>query len=228
MNNLETLDNILLSNNVVDNFYDEYNSNRDFKNWLDGILPEVDKCEKQIQRNPWHKYNVLGHILHSVDEMNKQTQNLPANDRRLLSYTMFLHDMGKPVCHIERMKDGRLIDSFFGHNVESANVCDRVAHNLGFDGNEADKLRTLVYKHDIFMFIKDFPTDNPHWRRLDNNVIDEEIADLSQHGDGKQLMRYLVMIGRSDNLAQNEKMTKDSLAMLDKFDNMIDERDAMY
>ena len=94
----EVLDSLLLSNNVVDNFYNEYINNAWFKEELDKFLPEIYLCEKQKQNNPWHKYNVLGHILHSVEEMNKQTSNLPIVDRRLLAYTMLLHDIGKPHC----------------------------------------------------------------------------------------------------------------------------------
>ena len=35
-------------------------------------MPQVEDCKNQEQNNPWHKYNVLDHILHSVEEMNKQ------------------------------------------------------------------------------------------------------------------------------------------------------------
>ena len=35
-------------------------------------------------------------------------------------------------------------------------------------------------------------------------------------------MKYLVMVGRADNMAQNPEMTRDSLHMLDKMDDMLD------
>ena len=63
------LDNILLSDYVVDEFKSEYNNNLEFRLWLLGILPEIEDCEKQKQNNPWHIYNVLDHILHSVLRM---------------------------------------------------------------------------------------------------------------------------------------------------------------
>ncbi len=222
MNYLSTLDNIIISDNVVNNFYQEYNNNQDFRNWLLDILPEINDCEKQEQNTPWHKYNVLGHILHSVDNMNKQTQDLPPQDRRLLAYTMLLHDIGKPACHITRIKDGKQIDSFFGHNEKSFEITNRTYRSLGFDENEGKILARLVYKHDIFMFIKDFPFTNPHWRKLTPELIQDEIADLKEVGNGEKLMRYLVMVGRADSLAQNEKMTADSLKLLNKFDKMLD------
>ena len=35
-------------------------------------------------------------------------------------------------------------------------------------------------------------------------------------------MKYLIWVGRSDNLAQNEKMTGESLKMLEKFEEMLE------
>ena len=84
-NNLKLLDDILLSEKVVDKFYFEYKNNLEFKNWLLGILPEIEDCEKQKQNNPWHKYNVLGHILHSVEAMNNQTRGMDTKDRKMLA-----------------------------------------------------------------------------------------------------------------------------------------------
>ena len=88
---IKKLDSILLSSNVVDNFYKEYNG--EFQNWILGILPELEDCKNRNQDTPWHIYSVLDHILHSVEEMNKQTEHLDNNVRRMLAYIMFLHDI---------------------------------------------------------------------------------------------------------------------------------------
>ena len=222
MDNIQKLDEILLSNNVVENFYNEWQNITEFKNWINKVLPEIELCKNQQQRNPWHKYNVLDHILHSVEEMNKQTKNMDYTIRRRLAYTMLLHDIGKPIHHIERMKDGVKIDSFFEHNIGSEKIARRVLPLLNFSESEIEIICKLIYKHDIFMFIKDFPTKNPHWRTLNFQVLKQEISDLNLVGNGIELMSQLIMVGRSDNLAQNEKMTADSLAMLNKMDNMLD------
>lgn len=218
MNNLETLTNILLSDNVVDDFYKNYNG--EFKKWLLQILPEIEDCKNQQQINPWHKYNVLDHILHSVEEMNKQTKNF-TKDRLLLAITMFLHDIGKPECHVSRIVEGKQRDSFFNHNIASEKIARRILPLFNFNKEEIEIISKLVFKHDIFMFIKPFKTDNPHWKTLSPKLIIDEITDLNSVGDGKKLLKYLIMIGRSDNLAQNEKMTPPSLRMLDKMDKML-------
>lgn len=212
---------ILLSNDVVEDFYNEYNKNKDFKNWLDETIPEIALCEKQQQNNPWHIYNVLGHILHSVEEMNKQTVGMNEKDREILAFTMLFHDIGKPEKHITREKDGKIIDSFFNHNVAGERIAKERLPKLGFNKEEVDIIAKLVYKHDIFMFIKDRKTYNPHWRVLSEDLVKDEIEDLSSVGDGTTLMRWLVMVGRSDNRAQNEKMTAESLVLLDKFDLIL-------
>lgn len=223
MNNIKLLESILLSENVVDTFYNNYKD--DFKVWLDTILPEIELCINQNQNNPWHKYNVMDHILHSVEEMNKQSINLPINDRKILAYTMLFHDIGKPACHIKRIVDGKERDSFFNHNLESERVCHRALPQLMSNNDDIEIICKLVNKHDIFMFIKDFKQNNQHWKTLSPKLIKDEINDLNSVGDGKKLMRYLIMVGRSDNLAQNEKMTPPSLRLLDKCDKILDEID---
>lgn len=222
MDFVKKLDEILLSKNVVENFYKEYNTNGEFKNWLLKILPEVEKCEQQKQNNPWHKYNVLKHILYSVEEMNKQTTDYSESERRVLAYTMFLHDIGKPATHITREKDGEIIDSFFHHSEESERVACRVLPTFGFNEQEIKQITTLVYKHDIFMFIRDYNTFNPHVKRLSMKLLQDEIMDLDRRaGDGENMLKKLVLVGRSDNLAQNEKKTVESLKLLDKIDYML-------
>jgi CRISPR/Cas system-associated endonuclease Cas3-HD len=156
--------------------------------------------------------------------MNKQTLDMPINDRRLLAYTMLFHDIGKPAKHIVREKNGEMIDSFFNHNVESEKVAKRVLANFGFNKEEIAIICKLVYKHDIFMFITADKTTNPYHKELSDELLDKEIEDLNQVADGQMLMQWLVMIGRSDNLAQNEKMTGKALELLEKFDEMLEER----
>lgn len=216
----ERLEKIILSEKAVKEFYENYTG--EFKKWLDELLPEIEKCINQKQINPWHKYNVMDHILHSVEEMNKQTKDLPLNDRKILAYTMFLHDIGKPACHIRRIVDGKDRDSFFNHNLESERVSHRILPKLIDNNEDINIICKLVNKHDIFMFIRDFKHNNPHWRTLSPRLIKDEINDLNSVGDGKKLMRYLIMVGRSDNLAQNEKMTPPSLKLLDKCDRILD------
>ena len=152
--------------------------------------------------------------------INKQTQDLPEEDRRLLAYVMFYHDMGKPATHVRRFGKtyGREIDSFFGHNKKSAEIAKRSAQYFGFDKKETDIIEKLVLDHDIFMFITEENDGNKFHKKLSKELIIEQINELSKVGDGKKLMQYLIMVGRADNKAQNPEMTQKSLKMLDNME----------
>ena len=229
MENVQLLDKILLSDNVVDSLKREM-TNSEFIDWLTSILPEVVDCANLKQDNPWHIYDCLEHILRSVEEINKQTTDLSSKDRRLLAYAMFYHDMGKPATHSRRYAKAykREVDSFFGHNKKSAEIVRRSAREFGFSEEEVNQIEKLVLDHDIFMFITADKTANPHHKQLSEDLIMEHIEGLSQFGDGKKLMQYLIMIGRADNKAQNPEMTANSLKMLDKMKKMTDEIQSFF
>lgn len=217
------LDEILLSDKVVANFHDSYNG--ELKAWLNSILPEVELCAKQNQDNPWHIYNCLDHILCSVEEMNKQTKGMPYAERRKLAYVMFLHDIGKPESHIRRYSKlyKREVDSFFNHNIKSREIAFRVLPILGFADKEIQEMLLLIEEHDIFMFLRLVEDGNPHHKVLNTELVKEYIARYNNLGDGAEFMGKLIMVGRADNKAQNPKLTKDSLKLLDKFSQELQE-----
>lgn len=220
MNNRQLLDDILLSENVCQKFHETYKNNLEFKYWLKNLLPEIEDCFMP-QNNPWHIYSVLDHILHSVEEINKQTVNLDTKIRKRLAYTMFLHDIGKPKCHLTRFKNGELIDSFFNHNIASEKIAKRFLEALYVDPSESRIIQKLVNKHDIFMFLTLDKTNNPYHKMLTNKVIADEIKDLNAVGDGTQLLKQLIMVGRADSKSQNPKMTQNSLKLLSKMNEML-------
>ena len=216
------LDKIVLSNNVVEEFYKYYQKPL-FKNWLDGILPEIPRCKEVKQDNPWHIYDCLDHLLHSVEEMNKQTKNYDYDTRKMLAYTMLLHDIGKPDCVLRRFSKefNREIESFFHHSTASVKIADRALPALGFNSATAEKIKALVAGHDIFMFITLEDDHNPWHHVLTPAYLQEEIDKLEKAGDGKTLMKQLIMVGRADSRSQNPKLTGPSLNLLDIMDNML-------
>jgi len=224
VDNQKVLDEILLSENVVEKFKKAY-LDESFKQWLLNILPEVEDCKKQKQDTPWHIYNCLDHILHSVEEINKQTKSLPLKDRRMLAYVMFFHDIGKPACHLRRYAKayGREVDSFFGHNKKSVEIAKRSLKTFGFVEEETKMIEMLVHEHDIFMFITEKYDGNPYHKVLSKELINEEISLLNSVGMGKKLMQYLVYVGRADNNAQNPDMTAKSLRVLDLIEKLLEE-----
>lgn len=221
---LETLNNILLSENVVENFHNAF-KNENFKTWLLKILPEIEHCKNLKQDNPWHIYNCLDHILHSVNAINLQTKDFDNKTRRLLAYTMFLHDIGKPECYLRRYSKlyGKEIDSFFNHNKAGVKIADRVLMQFKFNKQEISIIKKLIDMHDIFMFVTLNNDNNPHHQVLTNKYINQQIQELNSVGNGEELLKYLIMIGRSDNLSQNPELTTNALHLLDVFDRMLDD-----
>ncbi len=221
-NMLEKLDEILLSHDVVKNFHNAY-KDHDFKEWLLGILPEIEKCKLQGQDNPWHIYNCLDHILHSIEEINKQSIHLDEKTRRMLAYIMLLHDIGKPESHIRRYskKYGREVDSFFGHNIASMKIAGRVLPDLNFSPAQTNIMKKLIEDHDMFMFITLEPDGNEFHHVLSPALVQEHIHKLNEYGDGRQLLHYLTMIGLADNMAQNPALTEQSIKTVKTMQNMI-------
>ena len=219
---LKVLDEILLSENVKEKF-DYYYQTPEFKNYINKVMPEIENCKKTKQDNPWHIYGCLDHILHSVEEMNKQTKNLDKNTQRMLAYTMFLHDIGKPECKLRRYSKlyKREIDSFFNHNKASVKIALRVLNKFNFNETEIKKITNLIYNHDIFINLTLKEDGNSYHKVLTPKFLKEEINKLNKDFNGKEMMKYLVMVGRADNNSQNPEMTKNSLHLLDVMEDML-------
>lgn len=221
MTNLQILNNILLSDQVCEKFYRELKNNPDFRLWLKEILPEIEKC-KMPQNNPWHIYNVLDHILHSVEEMNRLSYSMDVKTQLILAQTMFLHDIGKPQCHLKRKRGNKMIDSFFYHNEASAYIANRVLPKLGVDGKNKALITALVFKHDIFMFIDKNKATNPYHETLSPNLIKEHMTFFEKCGlNGYDCIEKLLLVGKADALAQNPKKSKDTLELIDLMTEML-------
>jgi hypothetical protein len=63
---------------------------------------------------------------------------------------------------------------------------------------------------------------NQYKKLLTPRLLEDEIEKLNEVGNGLQLMEYLIMVGRSDTLAQNPKMTKKSLELNFKMKEMLE------
>lgn len=220
---IKRLDEILLGDNVCENFLKEY-QNPEFKEWIITNVSEIEDCAKTEQDNPWHIYNCLEHILHSVEEINNQTQGLDLAERRMLAYAMFFHDIGKPKTKFRRFAKAyqREVDSFFNHNNVGVEIASRVLANFNFSPSEQEQIKALIKEHD--MFINLTLEDNQKGRKiLSKDVLLDKIYDLDKVGDGEKLMQYLIYVAKADNRAQNPEMTKESLEKLDVAQEYLNE-----
>ena len=159
-----------------------------------------------------------------LKEINKQTKGLDYSIRRILAYTMFLHDIGKPNCLISRYSKlyKREIDSFFNHNMAGVKIANRVLDKLNFNKKEQSLIKMFIKEHDMFMFITLENDGNPYHKVLTPNLIKDKVEELNKIGNGKMLLKFLIFIGRADNKSQNPQLTKKSLKLLDKMEIMLE------
>lgn len=213
-----TLDKILMSNYVTEEFMSAYNEDKsEFKKNLLNVLPEVEDCKNQQQRTPWHNRDVLSHILSAVENMNEQTKHMAQTEKRLLSYVMFFHDLGKPKSHINKVVDGEERDGFPEHNKISCYIAKRALPKFGFNNLELQIADFLIDNHDFligYMRNKDLIKNE--------NLIEDFIQKIDAViGNGEKLMQYLLYVAEADNKAQNPKLTKPYLNELAKMQSTL-------
>lgn len=98
------------------------------------LIPELKKCKAFNQNNPWHPYDVYNHILHVVDNVDKDLT---------LRLTALFHDIGKPYCYTE---DENHIGHFYGHWEKSQEIFHEFADKYNIDNKEL--ISKLIYYHD--------------------------------------------------------------------------------
>ena len=98
----------------------------------------------------------------------------------------------------------------------------RAIDKFDFNSTDSSIISKFIDMHDIFMSIRLKNDNNPYHHVLTEEYINTQINELNSVGNGEQLLKYLIMVGRADNLAQNPEMTGDSLHLLTVFDSMLD------
>ena len=100
------------------------------------VIPEFDKCMWTEQVNIHHMYNVGDHII--------ETLRYVINDR-VLRITMLMHDIGKPET---MLMDDEGVSHFYGHELVSAQMADKIMKRLKFDRDTMDRVCNLIKYHD--------------------------------------------------------------------------------
>ena len=101
------------------------------------ILPQLDRCFGEPQKNRFHIYDVGEHIMHTV-------RNTPPD--LVLRWAALLHDVGKP-CTSSTDSNG--IIHFYGHHRESRRIANDVLHRLRMDNDTIRDIVVLIENHDV-------------------------------------------------------------------------------
>lgn len=150
------------------------------------IIPELDICFGEKQKNKYHIYNVFDHIMCTV-------KNTP-NDL-VLRWAALLHDIGKPRC---ASCDANGIIHFYGHHRESVKMANDILHRLRLDRDTIHDILILIENHDVR--IENSP---PGVKRMMTKT-------------GAQLFEKLLLLQEADNLAKNIKFFRDKKRKLDE------------
>ncbi len=93
------------------------------------ILPEITAGKNMPQRADFHRYDVFGHILHTV--------KFSSFDIRLAA---LLHDCAKPYCY-------NLTGRYRGHDVEGARIAEDIMNRLRYPKSIIQNTKALVNAH---------------------------------------------------------------------------------
>ena len=145
------------------------------------ILPELECCFGEPQRNKYHIYDVGEHIMQTV----KNT----APDLTL-RWAAVLHDTGKPCCP---STDSNGIIHFYGHHRESRRITVDVLHRLHMDPDFIKDTALLVENHDY---------------RVDANFT---AVKRMMSKTGAELFEKLLLLQKADNMAKNPRYLPEKL-----------------
>lgn len=153
-----------------------------YKEIIFAVIPELRECDGFLQHNPFHCFDVLGHIAATVNYIDRKP---------VLRVTALLHDVAKPACFTMDGERGR----FFGHMPASAEVARGVLKRLKFPTKFAETVRLLIEYHD--RPYSPNPVDARRWLHslgAENTylIIRHKTADCLAHD--KSYRRHLITI----------------------------------
>ncbi len=213
--NFIILENIIFSKNPKTQFYKWY-KNKDFNDFLNQILPEIDVCINQQQKSVWHLYNVFEHILVALKKANKLVENFSYEQKKVILYAVFFHDLGKPYVVVTKSDNlGNEYHGFPSHNLKSVEIFNRVKKYFNFTLNQSLLIENLILNHDTF---------NDESKNIDQALYNEKYNEIIKVIDEKDAIFYfksLVIIVKSDNFAQNRIKAKSTLKKVVLFEKLI-------
>lgn len=164
---LEEINKILLSENP------DYIRKLHESGLLQYIMPELDKCFGEPQKNKYHIYDVGEHIMHTV-------KNTPPD--LVIRWAALMHDVGKPRCS---STDPNGIIHFYGHHRESYKIAVDLLHRLRMDNDTIRDISVLVENHDVRV-----EPSQPAVKRMMSRT-------------GEVLFEKLMILQTADNRAKN-------------------------
>lgn len=107
------------------------------KDYIFKLIPELKDCEGFLQYNDYHCYDVFGHILKVMDNVDKDY---------ILRIAALFHDIGKPLS-FKRDENG--VGHFLGHYNESLRIFKKYAKLFDISKDDEQLICDLIFYHDL-------------------------------------------------------------------------------
>jgi len=181
-----------LSHNTIfmENFPEFYERNINGEN--------VINCQ---QNSSYHRFGVFKHILYTVEIVGKENIQRNSFEMKLLKWTMFLHDIGKPYVKVIGANGN---DSFAGHDDKSVEIAAAILDRFSFDNEEKNIILTLIKYHDRYLNEGELTFDNLSFL-------------AGELGNKKELFYLLIDVKMADSKAKTIEVYNKFMAILDKY-----------
>lgn len=167
------------------------------------VLPEFDEMISTEQNSKYHIYDVGRHTIEVMKNVSSD---------KVMRYSALLHDSGKPKC---KTTDESGADHFYGHNVVSEKIAEKVLRRLKMDNDTIRDVKKVVYWHDF---------------GLKGNVSKRAVRKMLS-SMGEEYFDRFAEIKRADILGQsdyNRESSIETLELIKKYhDEIMEEGNAL-
>ena len=155
-------------------------------------------CE---QNSKYHRYSVFYHIVASIENANVSEIPIADWQKKVIKWTMFLHDIGKP--YVKKVaEDGT--ETFIGHDEKSIDLAQKILSRFDFTENEKNIIYTLIKYHDKYLTAEE--------------VTQENLTFLANElGNDRELFYLLINVKDADAKAKSTEVYNDFKIIKEKF-----------
>lgn len=194
---------ILMDDNVVD-IFTKLSHNTIFMEQFPEFYEKNINGENVIncqQNSSYHKYGVFKHILYTIEIVGKENIQRNSFEMKILKWTMFLHDIGKPYVKIIGSNGN---DSFAGHDDKSVEIAAEILERFSFSEEERNIILTLIKYHDRYLNEGELTFDNLSFL-------------ASELGNRKDLFYLLIDVKIADSKAKTLEVYNKFMTIIKKY-----------
>lgn len=153
------------------------------------------------QNSKYHRYSVFHHIVSSIENANVTEISIADWQKKIIKWTMFLHDIGKP--YVKRVSDDGS-ESFAGHDDKSVELAEIILNRFNFTEDEKRIILTLIKYHDKYLNVEE--------------VTQENLTFLAQElNNDRELFYLLINVKDADAKAKSTEAYNNFKLVKDKF-----------